>query len=139
MIDIAGFLTPGEASLLRSCRARWGGCAEYAAPLQRCPCPWRCRPTNWPSAAPPACALQEVRIAQRVEALEQDTGIKLRVLAQNYPETPGKKPTKKGGGHSLFAAPVRKEKGHRKAGCRGSKVNPRCRFLQSGPQPPPAH
>lgn len=43
VIDVAGFLTPGE----------------------------------------------EQRIRRTVEALESDTGIKLRVLAQNYPETPG--------------------------------------------------
>jgi hypothetical protein len=35
------------------------------------------------------CLLQEKRIANTVEALEQDTGFRLRVLAQNYPETPG--------------------------------------------------
>ena len=32
---------------------------------------------------------QEQRIQKRVEALQGDTGVKLRVLAQNYPETPG--------------------------------------------------
>jgi len=43
VIDVAGFLTPGE----------------------------------------------EERVAQKIERLEKDTGYKLRVLAQNYPETPG--------------------------------------------------
>lgn len=43
VIDVAGFLTPGE----------------------------------------------EARIAATATALEKDTGLKLRVLAQNYPETPG--------------------------------------------------
>jgi hypothetical protein len=32
---------------------------------------------------------EEARIAQRAADLERDVGIKLRVLAQNYPETPG--------------------------------------------------
>lgn len=33
--------------------------------------------------------LQEKRIAKEIADLEKDTGFKLRVLAQNYPVTPG--------------------------------------------------
>ncbi|KAL8504458.1 hypothetical protein ACS0TY_015866 [Phlomoides rotata] len=32
---------------------------------------------------------QEKRLAQEIASLEKDTGYKLRVLAQNYPDTPG--------------------------------------------------
>ncbi|KAK4272859.1 hypothetical protein QN277_021357 [Acacia crassicarpa] len=32
---------------------------------------------------------QEKRLAQEIASVEKDTGFKLRVLAQNYPETPG--------------------------------------------------
>lgn len=34
-------------------------------------------------------SLQERRLVQEIADLEKDTGFKLRVLAQNYPETPG--------------------------------------------------
>lgn len=34
-------------------------------------------------------APQEKKIQAEVASLERDTGFKLRVLAQNYPETPG--------------------------------------------------
>lgn len=33
--------------------------------------------------------MQENRLAKEIAVLEKDTGFKLRVLAQNYPETPG--------------------------------------------------
>lgn len=33
--------------------------------------------------------MQEKRLAQEIADIENDTGFKLRVLAQNYPETPG--------------------------------------------------
>jgi hypothetical protein len=36
-----------------------------------------------------ACAVQETRLKKQIEGLESDTGYRLRVLAQNYPQTPG--------------------------------------------------
>ena len=32
---------------------------------------------------------QENRLMKKIQAIEQDTGIRLRLLAQNYPDTPG--------------------------------------------------
>lgn len=33
--------------------------------------------------------MQEKRLAEEIGEIEKDTGFKLRVLAQNYPDTPG--------------------------------------------------
>ena len=33
---------------------------------------------------------QESRLKTEIEGIEKSTGLKLRFLAQNYPETPGK-------------------------------------------------
>jgi hypothetical protein len=40
-------------------------------------------------AAAAVAALQEKRLISEVTDLEADTGVRVRVLAQNYPETPG--------------------------------------------------
>lgn len=97
VIDVAGFLTEGEvrrAGLLCcvcSCDGlRRAGALPWVRATSRLHC--QCS-----AAAPPDrrrrrrrdCRAQEARIRQRVEALEADTGMKLRVLAQNYPQTPG--------------------------------------------------
>lgn len=104
VIDVAGFLTDGEVrrfmlrarsrvcvqNLGNGCR-RWerDGVAVQLVPLLRAG-------ANNLSVQQPVCAvaskpvvplpLQERRIRERVEALEADTGVKLRVLAQNYPQ-----------------------------------------------------
>ena len=33
--------------------------------------------------------MQEKKLVTEVQAIEADTGVRVRVLAQNYPETPG--------------------------------------------------
>ena len=35
------------------------------------------------------CVFQEKRLSKEIADIERDTGFKLRVLAQNYPDTPG--------------------------------------------------
>ncbi len=91
MIDLAGFLTPGEVSLQLAIigQLQIVFIVRAAVSNHRSAIRLRTDSMGEPSAFPtPACA-QESRIAERVAALEKDTGVKLRVLAQNYPETPG--------------------------------------------------
>lgn len=76
VIDVAGFLTTGEVG------------ARQSDESVRSPCP---KPYGYCSSHARYCPVggQEARIREQVTDLEKDTGIKLRVLAQNYPETPG--------------------------------------------------
>lgn len=46
---------------------------------------------NWWRNPNSVKVVQEKRLAQEIAAIEKDTGFKLRVLAQNYPDTPGMK------------------------------------------------
>lgn len=75
VIDVAGFLTTGEVGALTEpfdCTAA---------------CLFRLQRVNHDVRVD--MLMQEARIREQVSDLEKDTGIKLRVLAQNYPETPG--------------------------------------------------
>ena len=87
VIDVAGFLTPGEVILLTG---------SLLNLLQDAPCPGHCTALQClllaacpVRALTAGCTLQESRLKKEVESLERDTGVKLRVLAQNYPNTPG--------------------------------------------------
>lgn len=44
---------------------------------------------NWWRIPKHVKVVQEKRLAEEIGAIEKDTGFKLRVLAQNYPDTPG--------------------------------------------------
>ncbi|KAF6991063.1 hypothetical protein CFC21_008182 [Triticum aestivum] len=73
---------PTAAATGREAAASWAGKLAGAVP--------------WKAAVSSALALtlsfsccQENRLRQEIEDLEKDTGYKLRVLAQNYPDTPG--------------------------------------------------
>ena len=65
------------------CQQSWAGRSTNTA-LPPC-CPFVCGADA--SSSTSLCnATQERRIRQRVDDLERDTGVKLRVLAQNYPQ-----------------------------------------------------
>lgn len=88
VIDVAGFLTPGEV------RGRWRKSLPARAQglITSCTAQAACQDRHCiyaltvPLTAPMP---QESRLKKEVESLERDTGVKLRVLAQNYPNTPG--------------------------------------------------
>lgn len=72
VIDVAGFLAPSEVR---------GGACHRNGPA--------CNGETHTRCVHPALPVQEKRVATELASLERDTGFKLRVLAQNYPETPG--------------------------------------------------
>lgn len=74
VIDVAGFLTEGEVGVdstpgTPTGNVAWAACAPLLS--ERIVCS------------------QEKRIKKEIQGLERDKGVKLRVLAQNYPNTPG--------------------------------------------------
>ena len=100
VIDVAGFLTDGDVRIRLwagwswlAWLACWRGTGPAAAvqpapPPANHPCQQFTPASSCPGAA--VALLQERRIRQRVEGLEADTGVKLRVLAQNYPQVGGR-------------------------------------------------
>ncbi|KAK6126223.1 hypothetical protein DH2020_040021 [Rehmannia glutinosa] len=98
VIDVAGFLSDGQHGI--------GHALESYRPIKRAG--WKCvfyflhTDSKWlvstrisweqynnVSSKRLKLDMQEKRIVQEIAALEKDTGYKLRVLAQNYPDTPG--------------------------------------------------
>lgn len=113
VIDVAGFLTEGEvrcgSPLLSSSGMLWVVVAACILRLRTiCPCSSCSYHVVVQQALAPheqllCCVPQERRIRDRVEALEADTGVKLRVLAQNYPQV---------GAGQLAVAPCRPARSH---------------------------
>ena len=82
VIDVAGFLTDGEVSKLVRKLTVVKRLLKFAPGCTFAHAAHTCSKRH-------ASNLQERRIKTEIQSLERDKGVKLRVLAQNYPNTPG--------------------------------------------------